>query len=191
MLSTASSGALVVGFPVLLRLTTDAQAFALAAPLLLAVQLTRAPLLIPLNAYQGVALTHFLERRDQGIRPLLRIAGAILAAGLVGAGAAALLGPWILSVLPSGYQVSPAVLAGLTLTAAGLALLTLTGAAVLALGAHRRYALGWLAATGCSALVLLVPGTLEMRVLASLALGPVLGIAVHATALGRGPGPHR
>lgn len=122
----------------------------------------------------------------------MRIAAALAAAGALGAAAAALLGPWLLRVLlPAGYGVSPAVLAGLTLTAAGLALLTLTGAAVLALGEHRRYALGWLAATVCSGLALLLPGSLDARVLVSLALGPVIGVVVHATALGRRSAPQR
>lgn len=185
MIGAASSAALVVGFPVLLRLTTPSDSYVLAAPLLLAVTFTRAPLLIPLSAYQGVAITHFIRRREDGLRPLLQIAGAILAAALLGSAAAALVGPWLMVViLGPGYRVAPWVLAALTLTAGALALLTLTGAAVLALGEHRRYALGWLAATVCSALVLLVPGSLEPRVIASLALGPVIGVIVHATALG-------
>lgn len=180
MVGTAASAALVVGFPVLLRVTTPTETYALAAPLLLAVQLTRAPLLIPLNAYQGMAITHFLDERDRGLRPLLRLAAVILAVGTVGAAAAAAVGPWLMEVvLGAGYRVAPVVLAGLTLTAAFLALLTLTGAATLALGGHRAYATGWLLATVCSAVVLLVPGSLEVRVVASLAAGPVLGVIGH------------
>lgn len=180
MVGAASSAGLVVGFPVLLRISTPADAFALAAPLLLAVQLTRAPLLIPLNAYQGVAITHFLAHRDRGARPLIRLAAVIGAVGLVGAGAAALVGPWLMELLlGSGYRVGPVILGTLTLTAALLALLTLTGAATLALDGHRVYAIGWLAATVCSAAALLLPGSLEARVLTSLALGPLVGIAVH------------
>src|SRR5690606_1258723 len=49
MVGTASSAALVVGFAVLVRWTTPDAAFDLAAPLLLSVQLTRAPLMIPLG----------------------------------------------------------------------------------------------------------------------------------------------
>lgn len=179
MVGAASSAALVVGFPVLLRVTTPQETFELAAPILLAIQLTRAPLLIPLNAYQGVAITHFLSHRDQGARPLLRLAGVIGAVGAVGAVAAALVGPWLMEVVREGYRVDPVVLGGLTLTAALVALLTLTGAATLALGGHRAYALGWLTATVCSALVLLLPGSVAARTVASLAVGPVFGVLVH------------
>jgi len=180
MVGAASSAALVVGFPVLLRVSTPPDSFALAAPLLLAIQLTRAPLLIPLSAYQGVAITHFLTHRDRGARPLLRLAGIIGAVGAVGAVAAALVGPWLMeSLLGEGYRVDPVVLGGLTLTAALLALLTLTGAATLALGGHRTYAVGWLTATVCSALALLLPGTLATRAVVSLAVGPAIGVLVH------------
>lgn len=192
MAGTAASAALVVGFPVLLRVTTPADAYALAAPLLMAVQLTRAPLLIPLNAYQGVAITHFLAHRDRGARPLLQIAAVVLAVGAVGAGAAALVGPWLMAaVLGPDYRVPGAVLAGLTASACALALLTLTGAAVLALGRHRAYAAGWLVATAVSAALLLAPWSLEVRAVVSLAAGPLVGVVVHAVAVRRATAGHR
>lgn len=179
MVGTASSAALVVGFPVLLRVTTDPEVFGTsAAPLLLAVVLTRAPLLIPLNAYQGVAITYFLNHRGAG--PLLRLGGMVLGVGIVGAAAAALVGPWFMDVLfPSGYGVEPLVLGGLTLTAAFLGLLTLSGAATLALGGHRAYAVGWVVATACSGVALLMPGSIEARVVLALAVGPLVGVLVH------------
>lgn len=192
MAGTAASAALVVGFPVLLRVTTPADVFAHAAPLLMAVQLTRAPLLIPLNAYQGVAITHFLQHRDRGARPLLQIGAAVLAVGAVGAVAAALVGPWLMAaILGPDYRVSGALLAGLMAGACALALLTLTGAAVLALGRHRAYAAGWLVATAVSAGVLLAPGSLAVRAVLSLAVGPLVGVVVHAVAVRRATLGHR
>lgn len=180
MAGTASSAALVVGFPVLLRITSTPEAYAHAAPLLLAVQLTRAPLLIPLNAYQGVAITHFLAHRAEGIRSLRKVAAVVVGVGAAGAAAAALVGPALMAlVLGPDYRVAAWVLAGLTATAAALALLTLTGAAVIALGQHTAYAAGWLTATIVSALVLLAPGALEPRAVISLGAGPLAGLLVH------------
>jgi len=180
MVGAASSAALVVGFPVLLRVSTPSSTFALAAPLLLAVQLTRAPMLIPLNAYQGVAITHFLNQRHRGAAPLIRGVAVIAAVGALGALAAALVGPWLMAVLlGEGYRVGPLVLGALTLTAALLALLTLTGAAALSLDGHRAYAVGWFVATVCSTVVLLLPGNVETKVVMSLAAGPAIGVVVH------------
>lgn len=186
MVGTASSAALVVGFAVLVRLTTPDAAFAGAAPLLLAVQLTRAPLMIPLGTFQGVAITHFLDHRDQGLRPLVRVAGAIAAVGAVGAGLAAAVGPWLMvTIFDDGYRVGAAVLAGLTLAAAALAVLTVTGAATLALDGHRVYAVGWLVATAVTTLLMLTGLGLEARVLLGLGIGPLAGIGVHLSWLRR------
>lgn len=196
MVGAASSAALVVGYAVLLRVTTPTGTAELAtglATVLLTVQVTRAPLLIPLNAYQGVAITHFLDHRDEGSRPLLRMAAVIGAVGLVAAGAAALVGPWLIPVVfGAAYQVTPVLVGALTLAAALMALLTLTGAAALALGRHRAYATGWFLATLGAAAVLMVPGPLEARAVASLATGPLVGVLVHVLAVRRALRPdHR
>lgn len=179
MTGTAASAALVVGFPVLLRLTSAPEQYALAAPLLLALQLTRAPLMIPLGAFHGMVITHLLDRR--GWRPLLRIAAALAGAGVLGAALAAALGPWLMVTLfGPDYAVPARTLATLAGAAALLALLTLTGAATLALGQHRGYAVGWLVATAVCAALLLAPLGLTPRTLLGLAVGPLAGTAAHA-----------
>jgi len=89
-----------------------------AAPLLLAISLTRTPLLIPLNAYQGVAIAHFIAERGRGIAVLLRPACAILAVGALGSAAAYLIGPFIMTAFfGPDYPVDRRLLAGLTLAA--------------------------------------------------------------------------
>jgi hypothetical protein len=77
------------------------------------------------------------------------------------------------------------MLATLTFAASLLALLTLTGIAVLSVGAHRAYALGWLAATAVGVCILLLPATIDARVAASLLTGPVVGVAIHVAAISR------
>ncbi|MCC2308738.1 hypothetical protein [Cellulomonas chengniuliangii] len=184
MLAAASSAALVVGFPVLLRLTTPTSEFELAAPLILAISMTRAPLLMPLNAYQGVAITHFLSHRQEGIRPLARIVGAIMGVGAAGALLAVAVGPWLMRALfGTAYHVDGLLLGALTGAAAMLAVLTLTGAAVLALDKHKAYASSWGLATLVTVAVLLLPLDLEARAVLALALGPLAGVALHGIVL--------
>ena len=48
---------------------------------------------------------------------------------------------------------------------------------------HRAYALGWVGATVASAVLLLVPLDLGERTVIALLCGPLVGIAVHLTAL--------
>jgi O-antigen/teichoic acid export membrane protein len=189
-LASGSSAVLVVGFPVILSLTSSAAAYAAATPLLVAVTFTRAPLLIPLNAYQGVAIAHFVNNRDAGLKALLPVARLIGLIAVLGAVLGYLLGPWlILLVYPPDYVVSSWAVAGLVLAAAMLALLTLTGALCLAVEKHRAFSLGWLAATALAVVVLLLPleggaGT-ELRTVLALGVGPLAGLAIHLVTLRR------
>ena len=82
-----------------------------------------------------------------------------------------------------------ALLAWLTAAAVAIALLTLTGAATVAAALHRAYSLGWVSATVASALLLLLPLSLETRTVIALLCGPLVGIAVHLGALARMPRP--
>lgn len=190
MVASLSTAALVVGYPVLIRLTTPDDVYVAAAPLLMAISLTRAPLLLPLNAFQGVAITHFIENADRRGGTLLKVVGIILGVGVVGAGLAALIGPWLLQfMLGEDYIVTSALLAGLTMAGALLALVTLTGTAVLALGRHVYYSAGWAVASIVALLILLVPIGLEERVVTSLCVGPLVGVAVHGCALVRARAP--
>ena len=57
------------------------------------------------------------------------------------------------------------------------------GAAAVAAALHRAYALGWVGATVASTLLLLLPLDLSSRTVVALLCGPLVGIAVHLTAL--------
>lgn len=181
-LAALGTAVLVVGFPSLLRLTTSPSEWATAAPLVLAISLTRAPLLIPLGAFQGVAISYFVDPRRSRGRAFLHASLAVAVAGAVLAALAALVGPPLMAALfGPEYRVAGTTMGLLTLAAAALALLTLTGSVVLALGRHQRYAAGWIVAAAVSALVLLLPLPLEGRAVLALATGPVVGAILHAS----------
>jgi len=190
MIAAASSAVLVVGFPVLLRLTSSDVEWVTAAPVLLAISLTRAPLLIPLTAYQGVAIAHFVGERDRGVAVLLRPAGTVLGVGALGAAAAYTVGPFIMTAFfGPDYPVGGLLLAGLTLAAVCLALLTLTGTAVLARGRHNAYATGWFLSSVASVTLLMTDLPLTSRCVLSLCVGPLLGIGIHLAAIRSDPTP--
>ena len=188
--SIAAAGAsaiLVMGFPVLLK-ATSGELGASGGVVILAVTLTRAPLLVPLTAMQGNLIAHFVDagRRGARLRPLLVPAAVIVALGVVGVGAAAALGPWLLRLaFGPAYQTSGVLLSWLTAGAVSVALLTLTGAATVAAALHRAYSLGWVGATVAAAALLTLPFDLESRTVAALLCGPLVGIAVHLAALSR------
>ncbi len=183
--AAGASAILVMGFPVLLKATSE-DLGAAGGVVILAVTLTRAPLLVPLTAMQGNLIAHFVDQQDRRLRALVTPAVAVLALGTVGVIAAGLLGPWLLqNAFGAEYRADGALLAWLTAAAVAIALLTLTGAATVAAALHRAYAVGWVGATVASVLLLLLPLDLETRTVVALLCGPVVGIAVHLVALAR------
>ena len=183
--AAGASAILVMGFPVLLKLTSS-ELGAQGGVVILAVTLTRAPLLVPLTAMQGNLIAHFVDERNARMRALIAPAALIGAIGAIGVLAAGLLGPWLLRVgFGPEYHAAGALLAWLTAAAVTIAMLTLTGAATVAAALHRSYALGWVCATVAAALLLLLPLPLESRTVVALLCGPLVGIGVHLAALAR------
>ena len=186
--SIAAAGAsaiLVMGFPVLLK-ATSGELGAAGGVVILAVTLTRAPLLVPLTAMQGNLIAYFVDHRARRLRALLAPAALVAGVGTVGVVAAGLLGPWLIrTAFGADYQLAGALLAWLTAAAVSISMLSITGAAAVAAALHRAYSLGWVGATVASALLLTLPLDLSTRTVVALLCGPLVGIAVHLAALAR------
>src|SRR5271155_5525986 len=183
--AAGASAILVMGFPVLLKLTSS-QLGAEGGVIILAVTLTRAPLLIPLMGMQSNLIAHFVDERTERLRALISPAALVAGIGVVGVFGAGLVGPWLLRVaFGPDYHAANALLAWLTAAALTIAMLTLTGAATVAAALHRSYALGWVCATVAATLLLLLPLPLETRTVIALLCGPLVGIGVHLAALAR------
>ena len=185
MLAAAASAVLVMGFPVMINATGGARDDAgVVGAVILAVTLTRAPLLVPLNSFQGVLITRFVDARERVLRSALAPVAVVAVVGVLGAVAAWAVGPWLLEhVFGAGFRLGGADLAWFTIGATTLAALTVTGAATIAVGAHRWYAAGWWIATLASILLLLLPIGVTSRVALALICGPIVGIAVQLVAL--------
>jgi len=157
--------------------------------IILAVTLTRAPLLISLGGMQGNLMAHFVDARTERLRALVTPMVIVGGIGAVGVLAAGLTGPWLMRIgFGPGYHTSGALLAWLTAAAVAIAMLALTGTAAVAAALHGAYSLGWVGATVASTLLLLLPLPLETRTVIALLCGPLVGIAVHLAALARSPG---
>lgn len=183
LVSAGSSAALIVSYPLLVRLTATDEQYASAAPLLLAISLTRAPIMLPMQAFQGVAIAQMMKPGSGGATALRKPLFLITAVGFVGAIAAWLIGPALMTIFGPGYKVEGWVLAALTLSAALMSVLMLLGTAVLALGRHRAYSVGWLASTSVAIALLLVPVGLDVKCLLSLSLGPLAGTIIFLSTL--------
>ena len=65
---------------------------------ILAVTLTRAPLLVPLNAMQGNLIAYFVDQRSARLRALLRPTLLVVGFGVIAVPVAGLAGPWLLRI---------------------------------------------------------------------------------------------
>jgi len=181
---------LVVGFPTLMRITVDAATWKTSAPLVLAIMLTRAGLLMPIQAFAGAVVSYFLDPARPRAASLVRLSVVVAAASVVLAGLVGLVGPWALGLLRSDYVLGGWLLAALTLAAGVMGLLVVFGSAALALGRHVAYAAGWLTAAAVAWVTLAVAWHLlglglDVASVAALVLGPAAGIVVHVVAVRR------
>ncbi|WP_448851705.1 hypothetical protein [Corynebacterium sp. 335C] len=212
--ASGASAVLITGFPTVVKLADDfdagpspvptggrsvadaiaaepsmAAAFITATAIAYSVNLTRAPLLMPLEKFQNAIIVGFVHAEGNPLARLARPLGALVAFGLFGAALAWLIGPWILEmVFPGDYMVTGMGLAALTVGATATAVLMVTGSVMLATNRHRAYLWGWLLATVVTCAILFGPGVLLWRTALGLIIGPSLGVALHLWAA-RTPAP--
>lgn len=185
-----ATGVMISGLPLLLGITAQGLGKSTLAALILVITLTRAPLVVPLLALQSYLVVTFRDAPQLAARRTLTWGAALLGATAVLAVAGASIGPWIVDLLYSGRFDLPApvyagVIAGAGLTAA----LCLTGAGALAAGHHGIYVGGWGTASGALLVALFAVPAGIWPVVGAIAGAPVIGIAVHLTALRRRPVP--
>lgn len=182
--ASTSTSVLINGFPVFVSLFGRADQATLGA-VMLAVTLTRAPILVPLNALQSMLISRLSSASAGRGRLLTTILGAIvIVTALVALGAWAFGGPVLRTFFGAGFVLQPVTLAGLVVAAGCLGFLTATGAGALSANRHSWFAAGWLtAALLALAMLALAPGPIELRVTLALIAGPLVGASVHAIAL--------
>ncbi|MEZ7665921.1 hypothetical protein O3667_06900 [Rothia mucilaginosa] len=189
-LSSAAAAVLMMGFPNVLKASGAAESEPVVlGTLILAISITRSPIMIPLQAFQGVAVSAFLKQRHRPVAAFVKPAAAVVAVGAVGALAAYLVGPLLFRLIyppaagaESAYEAAASGLSlgALVFASALLALMTLSGNMALAVNQHRIYLAGWVVAAAVTlSLAFLVPAPLVPRAIVALAVGPVCGFVVH------------
>ncbi len=191
MLAASATAVLINGFPLVLSFFTGPSDHAALGSLVLAVTLTRAPILIPLTALSSFMVSRFSHHPERTGRTVAVLLAAIAAFIVVLCLASWLWAEPIMHLvfgpefaLPSGVLVALIASSGL------IGALFVTGSAVLARNAHGLYAAGWLVASVVTLAMLFVPIDLPLRAALALAAGPAAGLVVHLTGL-RGLGLRR
>lgn len=189
-LSSAAAAVLMMGFPNVLKASGAAESEPVVlGTLILAISITRSPIMIPLQAFQGVAVSAFLKQRHRPVAAFIKPAAAVVAVGAMGALAAYLVGPLLFRLIypptagaESAYEAAASgiTLGALVFASALLALMTLSGNMALAVNQHRIYLAGWVVAAAVTlSLAFLIPAPLVPRAIVALAVGPVCGFVVH------------
>lgn len=189
-LSSAAAAVLMMGFPNVLKASGAAESEPVVlGTLILAISITRSPIMIPLQAFQGVAVSAFLKQRHRPVAAFIKPAAAVVAVGAAGALAAYLVGPLLFRLIyppaagaESAYEAAASgiTLGALVFASALLALMTLSGNMALAVNQHRIYLAGWVVAAAVTlSLAFLVPAPLVPCAIVALAVGPVCGFVVH------------
>jgi len=144
----------------------------------------RAPLATVFMSMQSYLVVAFGARGRGATQFLAVVIAGTLALTSVLTVAGGLAGPFVLSWIKPDYVVNGWVLAGLVGTSGILAMLSVTGAFTLSRAQHGLFSAGWIgAAIVTVGTLIIVPGSVEARTLVALAVGPVIGIAVHVVGL--------
>jgi O-antigen/teichoic acid export membrane protein len=182
--AACSLGVMVSGLPFLLGVTSpqsDAQSLGL---LIIAITLTRAPLIVVVMALQSFLVVFFRDRAAHLIRAIGMVVLLIAAAAVIFSVAIYFLGPFIFGILFPGQPTpSSSLLVVLVVSSALVGLLCTTGPAVLSLGRHGLYSVGWVSAAVVTIVCLLLPLPLTDRTVSALVAAPIVGLIVHGIGL--------
>ncbi|MCW2782220.1 MAG: hypothetical protein JWR35_2669 [Marmoricola sp.] len=183
MVAAGCSALVVSGFPVLLAIFARSGSRNAAGVVLAALMVTRTPVLLFLNSYQGVLIAQLVTSRSPN-RLLRRWLGLGLILAVPAALVSYFIGPPILRlVFGPAFDASGQLFAGLVVSTGTLALLTLTGWTVLARGQHAIFAAGWFVAAAVTSATLSLSLDLADRAPLALVVGPLAGAALHLRAL--------
>lgn len=180
VIAASATAVLINGFPLVLAFFGDRDDPETLAALIFAIMLTRAPILVPMMALQSYLVTRFTNDRDALWAFLFRVVGGIVVVMALLGLATWWAGRWaFVTFVRADFELSTAALVPLVVSSGFIGILCVTGPALLALGRHRAYALGWVIASAVALGVLFMPLPIEFRAALALSVGPIVGICWH------------
>jgi O-antigen/teichoic acid export membrane protein len=180
MLAASATALVINGFPLLLSFFALATEKALLGALILAITITRAPVLVPLMALQSYLVTRFTGMTTSPWLLIRRAFVGLAAVMVLFAGATALWGTAAFELLiGEEFALSTAALVPLVVSSGFIGALCVTGPALLACGHHRGYAAGWLVSSVVAVGLLFLPLDLATKAALALSVGPICGLVVH------------
>lgn len=186
VLAACALGFMASGQPLVIATVARDEDPALVAGVILVVVLVRAPLVSPMVALQSYLTVTFRDRPEMISRRIVVLSTSLGAITIAAAVVVALAAPVVVAaVLPAYVLPSATVLVASVVGAGAVGVQCIVGAAVLSVGGHRIYAVGWLVTAISVVIVALVPVPFEPRLILLLLAPVVVGLAVHLWGLWR------
>lgn len=180
VLASVSTAVIVSGFPLLLGIVGTQVEAALLGELIFTITLCRAPLIVSVMSLQSLLLVRFRDNPAGARATLVAVFGALAVGTAVLAALGWLLGPPVLTWI-SGFttRIDGLFIAVLVVSSGLIAGLCVSAAAVLAVGRHLIYLLGWAVAAIVTVVVMLLPIDFLLKVGIALIVGPLAGLVLH------------
>jgi len=179
MLAALATGVLISGLPTILSLTSLALGETALAGIVLALTLTRAPLVIPLLALQSYLVVSYRKALNRARTRALQLSAAIAVLSVLLASIIWAFGPWALGAIYGGEFALTGVQLALVIASGGAtAGLCAVAPALLSQGRHPQFLGVWaISAIATVVALLFTSGSVEAT-LGAIALGPLIGWCV-------------
>lgn len=176
---------LMSGFPLLISVTSSQDQVESVSHAMFAVTVARAPFIVVAVSLQSLILVRFKTTKHIS-KAIKKISVYFVGAGSVVFILGLFLGRPILDfLLGTQAHISSLVIGTIVLSGVALTYMIVTGVAVLSRSQHVAYLFGWGCAAAGTSAALMLPLTLEPRLVIALVVGPLLGIAIHLRSLSK------
>jgi O-antigen/teichoic acid export membrane protein len=184
--ASGSMSILINGLPLLIVIFGRADAATLGT-IILALTVTRAPILVPLTAMQSILISKFSREPAKRAKTLALVSSVLIVITLLIATVFFLSGEWLFARLfGEDYALSGALLAGMVFASGSLALLTVVAAAALSASLHSFFLASWsVASAGTVILLAAIPLEIGWRTVISLIASALTGASIAGFSLWR------
>jgi hypothetical protein len=179
VLASISSSLIISGLPLLIVLASDGDDLSYLGQLIFAVTVLRAPIIVIAISLQNYLVLRFRDTDKRSLRNPLLVQIAVSVFTATAAFFAYLIGPEILGIITGEPFLLERETMALIIISSGLvASIVVAGAAILSKGKHFFFSLGWVVSALATVVAIMVPGTLDQRVLSAILIGPLIGLLV-------------
>lgn len=183
--AAACMGVMISGLPLLIGITRGSADDGTVGASILAITLTRAPIVVPVIALQSFLIAAVFRGRPRPEKArLATLVGIAAIAAAVLSTAGYFVGPAVVTLISAGdFTIAPWLMATIIASGVFVAVMCVSSAALIAANQHTANLVGWCVAAVLTLVGLLLPAPFELRLAVALAVPPLVGVAFHLRSL--------